>query len=497
MPIPVYYSEVYVKDGDTYHGALAIRGPQGEQGEQGEQGLQGPPGEGLDVIAIMTGATVEEMETAYPAANNQFKTIINREMPPSQDAIYYMSNGTTWIRIANMQGEDALTPVFDDWPSDVFIADNTPGTPSATVEVVDHTAPSFPPSPSNYSFAFTFHHLKGEKGDTGAKGDTGEKGDSPPLAPVVPVVIVNSSGTPTGAAWFEWDSTNQRYQLNLNLSGVKGDPFTYSDFTVEQLEALRGPRGYQGAKGDKGDPGVGVGTFYYTPIVLITNVEPQNPVDNLLYVENDSAVDVGFVHVGYTTDKPTFNPDGTSIKAGDVYIMQSAQNQHPLIWGNIKVYPLRVWVYDGSQWVAKSAKSYVNGQWYPLNSVWLIERGVFLTDYTNEGGDVTKLTNSVRIRAKNYYNQFYLTFAQPITGNIKIHVDGTLNIITNETHVNIIGFATHYPVTGGGDFSGTNLPTNTYNNFITPELSPNNQAIGFTMSAICQAEITNLWYEIS
>lgn len=34
--------------------------------------------------------------------------------------------------------------------------------------------------------------------------------------------------------------------------GDKGDPFTYSDFTSAQLEALRGP---QGAKGEKGDPG--------------------------------------------------------------------------------------------------------------------------------------------------------------------------------------------------------------------------------------------------
>lgn len=496
MPIPVYYSEVYVKDGDTYHGALAIRGPQGEQGEQGEQGLQGPPGEGLDVIAIMAGATVEEMEASYPAANYPFKTIINKELAPSTDAVYYMSNGTTWIRLANMQGKPGLTPIFGDWPSGVIVADNTPGTPSATVEVVDHTAPSFPPSPSNYSFEFTFRHLKGDKGDTGAKGDTGEKGDSPALAPVVALNIVNSSGDPTGAAWFEWDSANQRYVLNLSLAGVKGNPFTYSDFTVEQLEALRGPRGYQGAKGDKGDPGVGVGTFYYTPLVLISNVEPQNPVNNLLYVQNDSDVDVGFVHVGYTTDKPTFNPDGTSIKAGDVYIMQSAHNQHPLIWGNIKVYPLRVWVYDGTQWVAKNAKSYVNNQWYPLNSVWLIERGTFLTDYTNNGGKITTGTNSVKIRADTNYADFYFTFGQPITGNIKIRVDGTLYIVDISSRSEIIGFAGHYPATGASDFSGTTLTQSTYNNFATPALSPNNQAIGFVFNSACELNITNLWYEI-
>lgn len=38
--------------------------------------------------------------------------------------------------------------------------------------------------------------------------------------------------------------------------GDKGDPFTYSDFTPEQLEALRGPKGDQGLPGPKGDPGV-------------------------------------------------------------------------------------------------------------------------------------------------------------------------------------------------------------------------------------------------
>ena len=43
--------------------------------------------------------------------------------------------------------------------------------------------------------------------------------------------------------------------------GDKGDPFTYNDFTAEQLAALKGPKGDQGprgldgAKGDKGEPG--------------------------------------------------------------------------------------------------------------------------------------------------------------------------------------------------------------------------------------------------
>lgn len=38
------------------------------------------------------------------------------------------------------------------------------------------------------------------------------------------------------------------------LQGEKGKPFTYEDFTSEQLEALRGPQGLQGKQGEKGDP---------------------------------------------------------------------------------------------------------------------------------------------------------------------------------------------------------------------------------------------------
>ena len=46
--------------------------------------------------------------------------------------------------------------------------------------------------------------------------------------------------------------SNGKLQYNgsdVGLKGDKGDPFTYSDFTTEQLAALKG------AKGDKGDPG--------------------------------------------------------------------------------------------------------------------------------------------------------------------------------------------------------------------------------------------------
>lgn len=39
------------------------------------------------------------------------------------------------------------------------------------------------------------------------------------------------------------------------IKGDKGDPFTYDDFTPEQLEALTGPQGERGPQGEKGDTG--------------------------------------------------------------------------------------------------------------------------------------------------------------------------------------------------------------------------------------------------
>ena len=60
--------------------------------------------------------------------------------------------------------------------------------------------------------------------------------------------------------WQLWDVEEERYvdsQLPLpevteGPQGEKGDPFTYADFTQEQLAALTGP---QGPKGDTGDTG--------------------------------------------------------------------------------------------------------------------------------------------------------------------------------------------------------------------------------------------------
>lgn len=56
---------------------------------------------------------------------------------------------------------------------------------------------------------------------------------------------------PTKLSEFENDIVDQF----IGPKGDKGDPFTYTDFTAAQLEALKGPQGIQGPVGPKGDQG--------------------------------------------------------------------------------------------------------------------------------------------------------------------------------------------------------------------------------------------------
>lgn len=76
--------------------------------------------------------------------------------------------------------------------------------------------------------------LQGAPGDKGDKGDTGKSAYDL-------WVQENGGAYPGGVtAW---------------LRDLKGEAFTYDDFTPEQLDALRGPKGDKGDKGERGNPG--------------------------------------------------------------------------------------------------------------------------------------------------------------------------------------------------------------------------------------------------
>ncbi len=88
---------------------------------------------------------------------------------------------------------------------------------------------------------------KGDRGDRGIQGERGfqgEKGDP----------FVYSDFTPEQLEALRGPQGVQGLTGKTGERGEKGDPFTYDDFTDDQLAALRGPQGMQGDRGEKGDP---------------------------------------------------------------------------------------------------------------------------------------------------------------------------------------------------------------------------------------------------
>lgn len=81
--------------------------------------------------------------------------------------------------------------------------------------------------------------LRGETGPQGSKGDKGDTGAQGPKG---------DTGA-TGAQGPKGETGDTGAQ------GPKGDPFTYEDFTEEQLAALTGPQGPKGEKGETGEQG--------------------------------------------------------------------------------------------------------------------------------------------------------------------------------------------------------------------------------------------------
>lgn len=220
-------------------GERGEQGPRGLQGEQGVQGVQGPRGEKGE-----TGATGAQ----GPAGPQGPQGI------PGEAATVQVGVVTA--------GAEGTQPIVT----------NT-GTINATV--LNFTIPT------GATGATGPQGVQGEKGETGATGPQGPKGDkgdtgkgfvvsgyyatvealeSAISSPSVGDAYGVGNSAPysiyiwSGTTWVD-NGTIQGSPGEQGPKGDKGDPFTYSDFTEEQLAALKGEKGDTGPQGERGVTG--------------------------------------------------------------------------------------------------------------------------------------------------------------------------------------------------------------------------------------------------
>lgn len=108
---------------------------------------------------------------------------------------------------------------------------------------------------------------------------------------------------------------------NGSIQGPKGDPFTYADFTTEQLAALTGPTGATGAKGDTGATGatgpantltIGTVTGGTTASATITGTAPNQTL-NLVLPKGATGATGATGAKGDTGETGATGPAGTSV----------------------------------------------------------------------------------------------------------------------------------------------------------------------------------------
>ena len=153
-------------------------------------------------------------------------------------------------------------------------------------------------------------------GSNGLPGADGQDGFSPTVEVTdtetgVLLTITDSTGTKT-ATVNDGVAGPQGPQGKPGIQGEKGDPFTYADFTEEQLSALTGPQGPAGKDGVNGQDG-------HTPI-RGTDYWTDNDKQEII-TEAVSAVNVP---VATTETAGKVKPDGTTITVDEDGTIHSA-----------------------------------------------------------------------------------------------------------------------------------------------------------------------------
>lgn len=153
---------------------------------------------------VFDGIGIEDIKQKVVSSEDNGKNVVEVTLTDGNKKTFIVENGSKGSKGDNAEITKVTASV-----------NNTVGTPSVNVEMGG--------TPTKRTFNFDFENLKGNKGDDGISATHRWDGTT--------LTVTSASGT-----------------SSANLKGDKGEPFTFDDFTEEQLAALKGP------KGDKGDP---------------------------------------------------------------------------------------------------------------------------------------------------------------------------------------------------------------------------------------------------
>ena len=379
--------------------------------------------------------------------------------------------------------------------------------------------------------------IRGPQGEPGPKGDRGEgleisgyvtDSSSLPSASqhtnecwLVNTYLYYSDGTswnnvgelrgPEGARGPAGPQGPQGVQGPAGAQGPQGPTGAQGPEGPQGPTGAQGPQGPRGETGPRGPAGKGIGDFEYTPIVAISDVIPSDPPDMLLFVENTAPLDAGSVMLGFNNNTPSYRPDGTALQYGDIYVVQSALNNHPIRWGGIMFCPSVVYMRtQNNTWEQKTAKIYVQNRWWPLNTTWLVENGNVLVPTSHGGSWVVSGPTGGVLDVNAYFAKagtftFYRSFS-PSTYPYRLCLEGTIDTtVVNSADAKIGG---PYPELGDTDNLpiGISVGGRVFNDGYRSDLidSGNTGYVGFgvnsnigttTHDAIMHFKIKNLWIE--
>lgn len=253
------------------------------KGPRGEQGPPGPPGTGanVDLSAYTTKQDAENLYLKKADIRNYLTMLGDPKYALKTELNNYLSN-TDAVNNYAQKG----------WATQTFAYKNDLGTFIKKNEIAQYAL-----TPGDASNRYV-NKLEGQS--------FAQKSE---LSEYVKKAEINqyTSSTqgppgPKGEPFKYSDFTQDQLNALKGPKGDKGEPFRYSDFTAEQLLALRGP---------KGDPGSGGGQVTSQPIqiyeVVWGNAIASNPGSDRGYLAFDPLTGWGYLHFDFKLKTPSGN----------------------------------------------------------------------------------------------------------------------------------------------------------------------------------------------